>query len=41
VPYKETRKYIKAVLAYATIFDRHLGKDVLISSRMDDVQPEY
>lgn len=41
VPFKETRKYIQAVLAYATIFDKHLGHDVKISSRMDDVKSTY
>ncbi len=41
VPFNETRNYIQAVLAYATIFDKHLGKDVLISSRMDDVKSAY
>lgn len=41
VPFKETRHYIQAVLAYATIFDKHLGKDVQISSRMDDIRATY
>ncbi len=41
VPFKETRNYVQAVLAYATIFDKHLGKQVQISSRMDDVKPDY
>jgi soluble lytic murein transglycosylase len=41
VPFKETRNYVQAVLAYATIFDKHLGKNVQISSRMDDIKPEY
>ncbi|WP_428241088.1 lytic transglycosylase domain-containing protein, partial [Gynuella sp.] len=41
VPFNETRKYIQAVLAYATIFDKHLGQDVTISSRMDDVRATY
>ena len=41
VPFKETRNYIQAVLAYATIFDKHLDRDVEISSRMDDVKPVY
>ena len=41
VPFKETRNYIQAVLAYATIFDKHLDRDVDISSRMDDVKPVY
>ncbi len=41
VPFKETRNYIQAVLAYATIFDKHLGQEVTISSRMDDVRATY
>lgn len=41
VPFKETRNYIQAVLAYATIFDKHLDRDVDISSRMEDIKPVY
>ncbi|MCP3689761.1 MAG: transglycosylase SLT domain-containing protein [Gammaproteobacteria bacterium] len=41
VPFTETRNYVKAVLAYATVFDKTLGKDTLISSRMHDVRVEY
>lgn len=41
VPFKETREYIQAVLAYATIFDKHLGQKVKISSRMQDVKSSY
>ena len=41
VPFKETRNYVQAVLAYATIFDKQLGKEVNISSRMSDVKPDY
>lgn len=41
VPFKETRNYIQAVLAYATIFDKQLGKQLQISSRMADVKPDY
>ena len=41
IPFKETRNYVQAVLAYATIFDKHLGKKVQISSRMNDVKPVY
>ena len=41
VPFKETRNYIQAVLAYASIFDKHLGREVRISSRMDDIRPDY
>lgn len=41
VPFKETRNYIQAVLAYATIFDKHLGQDVQISSRMHEVRSTY
>lgn len=41
VPFKETRNYIQAVLAYATIFDKQRGKQVQISSRMADVKSDY
>jgi len=41
IPFKETRNYVQAVLAYATIFDKQLGKNVQISSRMNDVKPVY
>ncbi len=41
IPFKETRNYVQAVLAYATIFDKQLGKDVQISSRMNDVKSVY
>ncbi len=41
VPFKETRNYVQAVLAYATVFDKSLGRDTLISSRMNDIKPEY
>ncbi len=41
VPFKETRNYVQAVLAYATIFDKHLGQQVQISSRMADVKATY
>jgi soluble lytic murein transglycosylase len=41
VPYKETRNYVQAVLAYATIFDKHLNRPVRISSRMAEVRPDY
>ena len=41
VPFKETRNYVQAVLAYATVFDKSLGKDTLISSRMLDVRSNY
>jgi soluble lytic murein transglycosylase len=41
VPFKETRNYVQAILAYSTIFDKHLGKDVRISSRMQDVRSGY
>jgi len=35
LPFKETREYVRAVLAYSTIFDWKLAKEtVLISSRM-------
>ena len=41
VPYKETRNYVQAVLAYATVFDTFLDKNIRISSRMMDVKPDY
>ena len=41
VPYKETRNYIQAVLAYATIFDKLLGQQVQISSRMNEIRTAY
>jgi soluble lytic murein transglycosylase len=41
VPYTETRNYVQAVLAYSTVFDRSLGKNTLMSSRMGDIKPRY
>lgn len=41
VPFKETRNYVQAVLAYATVFDKTRGKDTLISSRMLDIKAQY
>ena len=41
VPFKETRNYVQSVLAYATVFDKSLGRDTLISSRMHDIKSEY
>lgn len=41
VPFNETRKYVQAVLAYATVFDKSRGKDTLISSRMHDIRASY
>lgn len=41
VPYKETRNYVQAVLAYATVFDTFFEKNVRISSRMKDVKTDY
>ena len=41
VPFNETRNYVKAVLAYSTVFDKSLGKNTLMSSRMSDIKPEY
>jgi soluble lytic murein transglycosylase len=41
VPFKETRNYVQAVLAYATVFDKSLGRDTLISSRMNDIKSQY
>ena len=41
VPFNETRNYVQAVLAYATVFDKSRGKDTLISSRMHDIKAQY
>ncbi len=41
VPFNETRDYVQAVLAYATVFDKSRGKDTLISSRMHDIRAQY
>ncbi len=41
VPFRETRNYVQAVLAYATVFDKSLGKNTLMSSRMGVIKPEY
>ncbi len=41
VPFDETRNYVQSVLAYATVFDKSLGRDTLISSRMHDIKSEY
>ena len=41
IPYRETRNYVQAVLAYSTVFDRSLGKNTLMSSRMGDIKTEY
>jgi len=41
VPYKETRNYVQAVLAYSTVFDKSLGKNTLMSSRMGDIKTVY
>jgi soluble lytic murein transglycosylase len=41
VPFNETRNYVQAVLAYSTVFDRSLGKNTLMSSRMGDIKTEY
>lgn len=41
LPFKETRNYVQGVLAYATVFDKSLNRDTLISSRMLDIKSEY
>ena len=41
VPFKETRNYVQAVLAYSTVFDKSLGKSTLMSSRMGDIKTVY
>lgn len=40
IPFDETRKYVKAVLAYTTIYDHQLdGKTVRISDRLKPITP--
>ena len=41
VPFTETRNYVQAVLAYATVFDRSFGTNTPMSSRMGDIRSEY
>ena len=42
VPFTETRNYVQAVLAYATVFDRSFGTtSTSMSSRMGDIRSEY
>ncbi len=41
IPFNETRKYVQAVLAYSSIFDKALGKDTKISSRMQAIKQKY
>ncbi|MEM7562755.1 MAG: transglycosylase SLT domain-containing protein, partial [Pseudomonadota bacterium] len=41
VPFKETRNYVQAVLAYSTVFDKSFGSETLMSSRMGDIRPDY
>jgi soluble lytic murein transglycosylase len=41
VPFNETRNYVQAVLAYSTVFDKSLGKNTLMSSRMGDIKTRY
>ncbi|MBL7002724.1 MAG: transglycosylase SLT domain-containing protein [Gammaproteobacteria bacterium] len=41
IPFNETRKYVQAVLAYSSIFDKALGKEVTMSSRMQDIKQKY
>jgi len=41
VPLNETRNYVQAVHAYASVFDKSRGKDTLISSRMRDIKAQY
>jgi len=41
VPFRETRNYVQAVLAYANIFDPKLGQQVRISERMQPVKAVY
>lgn len=40
IPFHETRKYVKNVLAFTTIFDRRLdGQNIKMTDRMPDVSP--
>jgi len=40
IPYSETRRYVRALLAYAAIYDVHLtGEPKRLSERLDDIQP--
>ena len=41
VPFGETRNYVQAVLAYSTVFDRSLGRDAPMSSRMHEIRTSY
>ena len=41
VPFKETRNYVKAVLAYATVFDKSFGNTTTMSTRMLPVKAVY
>ncbi|VAW79144.1 Soluble lytic murein transglycosylase precursor [hydrothermal vent metagenome] len=42
IPYRETRNYVKQVLAYATIFDWRLSQPLTrLSQRLPDVQERY
>ncbi len=41
IPYSETRRYVRALLAYAAIYDVHLtGKPKRLSERLEDIQPK-
>jgi soluble lytic murein transglycosylase len=42
IPFRETRKYVRRVLAYATIFDWRLEQPLTrLSARLPDVQQRY
>ena len=41
VPFRETRDYVKAVLAYSTVFDRSFGNTTTMSTRMLPVKSVY
>ncbi len=41
IPFNETRKYVKAVLAYSSIFDKALGQEKKMSSRMQTIKQKY
>ena len=41
VPFRETRDYVKAVLAYSTVFDKSFGNPTTMSTRMLPVKSVY
>ena len=42
IPFKETRRYVQSVLAYATVFEWRLQRPVTrLSQRMPVIQQKY